>query len=228
MIKRIAVAISLAIVPGAFAETYIVPDGDCGAVTLHLTRGSSFPKLGAPIDENAVEVAYVHPQKKQRITVTPAAGAIKVDVPQDEVVIMAAADLKPVVSGNETRSEHAKALLFCGPKTPRADWQRTAGNGLEIYPQGWNGPRPQLKAGDPMRFIAVDKASNKLIGDLPMKLYGAGGQLIAEGVPAEYSGMNFPYQQPGRYMVTTTYRRPDPKQPDHWLVDTSSLTFDIK
>jgi len=29
-------------------------------------------------------------------------------------------------------------------------------------------------------------------------------------------------------MVTTTYRRPDPQQAEHWLVDTSTLTFEIK
>ena len=140
---------------------------------------------------------------------------------------MAGVELKPEVNGDETRTDHAKALIFCGATTPRADWQRTIGVGLEIYPQGWNGPRPRLKAGDPMRFIAVDRKTNKLLAVVPMELRGPAG-LIAHGEPAEYGGMNFPYGAPGRYMVIATYRRPDPQQQGHWLVDTSTLTFDIK
>jgi hypothetical protein len=85
-----------------------------------------------------------------------------------------------------------------------------------------------MKPGDTMRFIAVDKATKKLLGDLPMELYREGAGRIAEGVPAQHGGMNFPYPEPGRYMVVTTYRRPDPQQPEHWLVDTSTLTFDVK
>jgi hypothetical protein len=84
-----------------------------------------------------------------------------------------------------------------------------------------------MKTGDTMRFIAVDKATNQLIRDLPMELYRADGTRI-QGTPAQHGGMNFPYQEPGRYMIFTTYRRADPQQPDHWLVDTSTLTFDIK
>jgi hypothetical protein len=79
-----------------------------------------------------------------------------------------------------------------------------------------------------MRFIAVDKASGKLLSDLPMELYRAGAGRIATGVQDQYGGMDFPYPEPGHYMVTTTYRRPDPQQPEHWLVDTSTLTFEIK
>jgi hypothetical protein len=85
-----------------------------------------------------------------------------------------------------------------------------------------------MKPGDSMRFIAVDKVTNKLLGDLPMELYRAGAGRIAAGVPDQYGGMDFPYPEPGRYMVTTTYRRPDPQQPEHWLVDTSTLTFEVK
>ena len=94
---------------------------------------------------------------------------------------IAAVDFAPAVSGNETRTEHAKALIFCGATAPLADWQRSTGLGLEIYPQEWNGRRPRLKPGEP-----------------------------------------------GRYMVVTTVRRPDPQKPEHWLVDTSTLTFEIK
>jgi hypothetical protein len=230
MIKRIAVAIALTFAPAAFAQTYIVPDGDCGAITLHATRGTNFPSLGETIDTDRVEDAYVY-LPRQRVAVKPAVGprslTFNANVP-DSGVVMAAVDLEPAASGNETRTEHAKAFLFCGPITPAADWQRSSGLGLEIYPQGWNGPRPRMKTGDPMRFIAVDKATNELLRDLPMKLYRAGAGRIAEGVPAEHGGMNFPYQEPGRYMVVTTYRRPDPRQPEHWLVDTSTLTFEIK
>ncbi|HWW62845.1 MAG TPA: hypothetical protein VN181_15835, partial [Thermoanaerobaculia bacterium] len=70
--------------------------------------------------------------------------------------------------------------------------------------------------------------TNKLLGDLPMELYGAGQGRIASGEPDPHGGMDFPYPKPGRYMVVTTYRRSDPQQTDHWLVDTSTLTFDVK
>jgi len=229
-IKRTAVAVALIFAPAAFAQTYIVPDGDCGAVGLHVTRGTDFPSLGETIAADRVTDAYVV-LPKQRIAVRPVEGSraltFNADVP-GEGVVMAAVDFKPAVSGNETRTEHAKALIFCGSVTPVADWQRSTGLGLEIYPQGWNGPRPQMKPGDPMRFIAVDKATNKLIRDLPMELYRAGAGRIAAGTPDQHGGMNFPYPEPGRYMVVTTYRRPDPQQPEHWLVDTSTLTFEIK
>ena len=230
MIKRTAVAIALICAPAAFAQTYIVPEGDCGSVTLHVTRGSDFPKLGETIAADRVADALVF-LPRQRVMVKPAEVggtlAFSANVP-DEGVVMAAVELKPAVSGSETRTEHAKVLLFCGSTTPPADWQRSTGLGLEIYPQGWNGPRPELKPGDPMRFIAVDKATKKILRDLPMELHRAGAGRIAGGIPAEYGGMNFPYQKPGRYMVMTTHRRPDPQKPDHWLVDTSTLTFDIR
>ena len=232
MIKSFAVAIALTLAPVAFAQTYIVAEGDCGAITLHATRGADFPNLGEAISADRVKDAHVD-QQKERFIITPAvAGPHSLDfsanVPDREEVVMAAVELKPVVSGNETRTEHAKTLLFCGKITPRADWQRTTGLGLEIYPQGWNGPRPRMKQGDKMWFIVVDKATPKPLAGLPMELYRAGAGLVAAGVPDQYGGADFLYPEPGRYMVTATYRRPDPKQPEHWLVDTSTLTFEIK
>ena len=230
MIKHIALLITLTLSLAAIAQTYIVPDGDCGEVTFHATRGTDVPSPNQTISADRVKNAHVY-LPKQRVAVQPAEDrgslSFNANVP-GEGVVMAAVELTPEVSGNETRTEHAKTFVFCGAITPIADWQRSIGLGLEIYPQGWNGPRPHLKPGDPMRFIAVDKTTKKLIRDLPMELYREGGGRIAAGVPAEHGGMNFPYQEPGRYMVVTTYRRPDPQQPEHWLVDTSTLTFDIK
>ena len=230
MIQRIAVAIALTFAPAAFAQTYIVPDGDCGAITLHATRGADFPNLGETPEADRVKDVYVVLQR-QRVAVKPAAGARSLDfnanVPEDGVV-MAAVDLTPAVIGDETRTEHAKALIFCAAIAPSADWQRSAGLGLELYPQSWNGPKPHMKPGDTMRFIAVDKATNKLIPDLPMELYRAGAGRVADGVPARDGGMNFTYPEPGLYMVTATYRRRDPQRAEHWLVDTSTLTFELK
>lgn len=239
VIKRIAVAIALTLAPAAFAQTYIVPDGDCGAITLHATRGTDFPNLGETISADRVKDAYWSnsPSGKHRdllrdrVAVKPAVGPRSLDfnanVGPDDGVVIAAVELTPAVSDNETRTEHAKAFIFCGAIAPIAEWQRSAGLGLEIFPQSWNGSRPRLKPGDSMWFIAVDKATNKQIRDVPMELYRAGDGRIG-GVPAQYGGMTFPYPEPGRYMVTTTYRRPDPQQPEHWLVDTSTLTFEIK
>jgi len=231
MIQRIAVAIALTLAPAALAQTYIVPDGNCGAITLHATSGTDFPYLGETVGADRVKDAYLY-LPKQRVAVKPAAGRRSLDfnanIP-DDFVVMATVDFTPVVSGNETRTEHAKAFIFCGATAPAADWQRETGLGLEIIPQSWNGRRPQLKPGDSMRFIAVHRATKlQLIGDLPMELYRAGAGRIAGGVPDQCGGMDFPYPEPGRYMVTTTYRRPDPQQPEHWLVDTSTLTFEIK
>ena len=229
MIRPIALTLALSLAPALFAETYIVPDRDCGAVTFHATSSKNFPTLGEAIGADRVNTAYVY-QSKQRVAVKPAAGAQSLTFDAkiaDDGVVMAAVDFAPVVSGDETRTEHAKALVFCGA-TPIADWQRSTGLGLEIFPQGWNGPRPQMKKGDTMRFIAVDKTTNKIVGDVPMQLFRAGGGRVADGTPAQYGGMNFQYPEPGRYMVVATYRRPDPAQPEHWLVDTSTLTFDVK
>jgi hypothetical protein len=141
---------------------------------------------------------------------------------------MAAVNFQPVINGDETRTAHAKAFIFCGAVTPPADWQRSANLGLEIIPQGWNGPRPRMKTGDRMRFIAVDTGVNKLIGDIPMELHRLNGTLLASGVQDPNGGMDFSFPEPGRYMVTATYRRPNPRQANRWLVDTSTLTFEIK
>jgi hypothetical protein len=67
-----------------------------------------------------------------------------------------------------------------------------------------------------------------MIRDVPMELYRAGVGYVGSGVPDQYGGMNFPDKESGRYMVMATYRRPDPQRPEHWLVDTSTLTFEIK
>ena len=241
MIQRIAAAIALTLAPAAFAQTYIVADSTCGAVTLHATRGADFPNLGETIAADQVKSANVSSSpspgldpgvKPWRVQVKPVAAAHSLDfttnVDSHDEVVLASVDFSPVVNGNETRTEHAKTFLFCGPATPMADWQRSGGLGLEIYPQEWNPGRRRLKPGDSMWFIAVDKSTNKLVRDLPMELYRAGAGRIAEGIPNKNGGMSFTYPEPGRYMVTTTYRRPDQQKPEHWLVDTSTLTFEVK
>lgn len=241
MIKHIAVAIALTLAPAAFAQTYIVPSGDCGAITLHATRSSDFPNLGETIDAGRVKDAWVSSSpspgmnpgvKAWKVAVKPTAGPRSVDfttnVAAEDGVVLASVEFTPVVSGNETRTDHAKAFIFCGPVTPMADWLRSGGLGLEIYPQEWNPMRPRLKTGDSMWFIVVDKATRKPLRDVPMELYRAGAGRIADGVPNKSGGMSFTYPEPGHYMVKTTYRRPDPQQPEHWLVDTSTLTFEVK
>ena len=60
MIKRTAVAVALIFAPAAFAQTYIVAESDCGAVTLHVTRGTDFPNLGETIAADRVTDAYVY------------------------------------------------------------------------------------------------------------------------------------------------------------------------
>jgi hypothetical protein len=228
--RHTTVCLALLLAPAAFAQTYIAPEGECGQVTLHVMRGSDFSNAGETIAANRVAEAIVFSQRKKSEVIPAQQGgslSFTADVPQEEAVVMTAVRLKPVVSGNETRTEQAKAMTFCGA-TPRADWQRSTGLSLEIYPQGWNGPRPRMKRGEPMRFIAVDKATNKLLADLPMELYRAGSGRIAEGKPAQYGGMTFPYPEPGRYVVVATYGRADPQDSGHWLVDTSTLTFDVK
>jgi len=228
MINRIAVVIALTVAPAAFAQTYIVPDGDCGAITLHATSGTDFPRLGTTIAADRVKDAYLF-LPKQRIAVSPTPSLnFKANVAPKDDVVMAAVDLKPEITGNETRTDHAKALVFCGATAPMADWQQSTGLGLEIFPQSWNGARPNLKQGDSMWFIAVDKATGKLLRDVPMDLYRAGAGHVATGVPNKTGGMTFTYPEPGEYMVSTTYRRPDPQHPAQWLVDTSTLTFEIK
>lgn len=240
MIQRIAVAIALTLAPAVFAQTYIVPDGNCGAITLHATRGGDFPNLGETIAADQVKSATVSSSpspgfdpgvKPWKVAMKPVAAANSLDfttnVDSHDEVVMAAVDFTPIVSGNETRTEHAKTFVFCGPSAPMADWQRSAGLGLEIYPQ-WNGIRQTMKKDDSMTFIAVDQSTKQLLHDVPMELYRAGAGRIAEGVASKNGGMAFPFPDPGRYMVTTTYRRPDPQKPEHWLVDTSTLTFEVK
>ena len=219
MINRTAAAIALIAASTASAQTSIVPAGDCGSVTFNVTRGTE------TIASDQVSSARVY-LPKERLQAKVADGKFIANVP-DKGVVMAAVDMTPQISGNETRTEHAKAFIFCGA-TPMADWQRTAELGLDIIPQGWNGPRPRMKAGDKMRFIALDPAAKQFLRDVPMELYRVGGGLIAIGTPDQYEGMDFQYPEPGRYMVVATYRRADPKQLDRWLVDTSTLTFDVK
>jgi hypothetical protein len=228
MIKHAVVALSLVIVPAAFAQTYIVPDGDCGAITLHATRGRDFPHLGEEIATDQVQAAYVHAARKRQ-SVTPESGTLDftANVPEGEVV-MASVELKPEVRGNETIIEHAKAMVFCGAQTPVADWQRSTGLGFEVFPQAWNGPRPRMKAGDRITFIAVDVPSKKILRDVSMTLFRAGSGKVAEGVLRDGGHYAFAYPEPGRYMVLATWRRADPKRPEQWLVDTSTLTFDVR
>ena len=240
MIQRIAVAVALTLAPAAFAQTYIVPDGSCGAVTLHATRGADFPKLGATIPADQVKSAWVSNSPSRgfdpgvqswRLAMKPIPAAHSLDfttnVDAHDEVVGASVDFLPVVSGNETRTDHAKAFIYCGATVPMADWQRDTGLGLEIYPQ-WNGTRQRMKQGDEMRFIAVDRSSKKLLQDVPMYLYRAGAGRIAEGVPSKNGGMTFSFPEPGRYMLMTTYRRADPQKPEHWLVDSSTLTFEVR
>ncbi|MEJ7761154.1 MAG: hypothetical protein WKF55_16370 [Gemmatimonadaceae bacterium] len=232
MIKHLAMAIAVTFAPAAaFGQTYIVWEAaDCGAITLHATRGSDFPKLGNTIAADQLREAYIHfPRQKLALnpTVAPRSLEFNANIAPDQVV-MASVALAPVVVGNETRTERAKALIFCGPSTPPASWQRSNGFGLEIIPQGWNGPRPKMKRGDPMRFLALDSNATKKILDVPMELYRADSGRVAQGAPDKNGMTTFLYPEPGRYMVSTTYRRPDPQRPERWLVDTSTLTFEIK
>lgn len=228
-IKHTIAAITLFAAPALFAQTYIVANGDCGDVKFVVSRGNAFPTLGEAIASDRVVNAYVIvPKQRAKVKLPEGATPLTFEANiSDTGVTMASVDLKPEIVGNETRTDHAKAMIFCGAKTPMADWQLSASIGLEIYPQGWNGPRPSMKAGEPMRFIVVKASPDKML-DLPMQLYGEGSRLIADGTPASGGGMNFPYQEPGRYMVMTTDRRADPQHAGQWLVDTSTLVFDIK
>jgi hypothetical protein len=224
MIRPIVAALALTIVPVALAQTHIVPEGDCGEVTLHV--------IGTANNPGSIAHAYVY-QPRNRTAVQPVAAAHSLDFKTTAAegdVVKAGVEFKPVIVGAEIRTEHAKALIFCGANTPVADWQGSTDLGLEIYPQEWNPLRAHMKAGDTLRFIAVDKTTgkSKFLQDLPMELHRANGDLVATGVPAKDGGMDFLYPEPGQYFVTATYRREDPAAADHWLVDTSTLTFDVK
>jgi hypothetical protein len=48
--------------------------------------------------------------------------------------------------------------------------------------------------------------------EVSAQLHRAGAGRMASGVPNKTGGMNFPYPEPGWYMVMATYRRPDPQQ----------------
>lgn len=227
MIQRAALTLALLWTPAVAAQMYIVPQGDCGTVTLQATRAGAFPELGEGIPAARVTRAFVNLPRK-RLTVTPAEGSraltFSADVPENAVV-MASLSVAPEVRGSETRTEHAKALLFCGP-TPVVDWQVSVGAGLEIIPQGWNGPRPLMKMCEPMLFMVID--GKKIVAHPPMQLYSAGGEKLADGVPVGAGLMQFDYPAPGLYLVVATHRRPDPENADLWLVDTATLTFAVK
>lgn len=225
MIQRTIAVIALTVAPAVFAQTYIVPEGDCGEQTLHV-RGNA-------ISADRVASAYVY-QPKRRIEVKPVAGSQSLDfkaaVAEGDVV-MVGVEFKPMAVGDETWTSHAKALLFCGKEAPMADWMRTADLGLDIVPQGWNPLRMHMKAGDTLRFIAVEKSpagKYDFLKDLPMELRRSNGDLIATGTPADGGGMNFSFPEPGTYFVLTTHRRPDPAAAGHSLVDTSTLAFVVK
>src|SRR5581483_8367675 len=218
MIARLAVAAILIAGRVALAQPYLVADGDCGTVTLHVKGNSA--------DPSSARLSL--PTRRLLVTpvVDPGALSFSAEVTENSGVVMAAIDFKPIIAGDETRTEHAKAFIFCGA-APKVDWQRSAELALEVYPQGWNGPRPSMKVDDPMRFIAVDQPTNHLLRGIPIQLFATGGGLIANGTPADF-GVNFPFQKPGRYTVVATYRRRDPGNDARWLVDISTLTFDIK
>lgn len=223
MIRTVIATIAVTIAPAVFAQTHIVGGGDCGDVTLRLIGAES---------PDSVAHAYVF-EPRQRIAVRPVAGAHELDFQAKVIandVVGSAVEFKPVVAGNETRTEHAKALLFCGANTPLADWQRAGGLGLEIVPQEWNPLRAHMKTGDKLRFIAIDESTGKsqFLQDLPMELHRANGDLVAAGVRDKDGGMDFSFPEPGEYYVTTTYRREDPAAAGHWLIDTSTLTFDVR
>ena len=237
MIAKSAVVIALVLAPAAVAQTYIVPTQDCGNVTLKVSRGSDFPNAGAPVMNDEVADGVVW--NKQRTRIKPADDSrpfsisltTEVSTGVHAPVFAAGVNLKPRVVGNETRTEHAKTLLFCGD-TPMADWQGSVGQSFEIFPQEWNPLRTRMKAGDRMWFIAVDEtqtsSGSKLIHDQPMQLFKAGTGLVQEGKANKIGGMDFRFPEPGLYMVVATHRRADPEHADHFLVDTSTLTFEVK
>jgi hypothetical protein len=96
MIKPIAAVLTLTFAPAVLAQTYIVPEGNCGAVTFHATRGSDFPNLGEAIDAALVTNAVVS-LPKSKVAVKPVAGSQSLDlsanVVEGEGVVMAAVEL---------------------------------------------------------------------------------------------------------------------------------------
>ena len=147
MNRRTAVLVfALAVAPFGSAQTLaLVGEGDCGDVILHATRTASFPALGEPIPAAQVRSAYVVFEKK-RLQPQPSSSAHSLDYPAtvtaDDRNVMASVALRPVDKGNETWTEGAKTMVFCGKTTPQSDYQRLSGLPFEIVPQGWNGPRP--------------------------------------------------------------------------------------
>lgn len=229
MRSRIFAAGLLLFGSSAFAQTYIVPNHECGAVTFQLTRGDAFPDLGEAIGIDRVARTQVNLQK-QRVVVKPAAGPSTAEFSAtiaENAIVIATAELEPTVAGNETRTEQAKALVRCGTIVRDGGWRLSAGLRLEIFPQ-WNEGFP-LKPGHEMRFIVVDNTKKgELVRAVRLELYRADGGLLGSAESDQGGMVTFPETEPGRYLVTATYRRPDPKQPEHWLVDTTSLTFDVK
>lgn len=227
MITKLLAAAVLTLAPAAFAQTtYIVPEGECGNVTLHVTNGD-FPNLGTTLRADSVTHAYVV-LPKQRVEVHPAAGPhsldFHADVP-DSGVVMASIEFAPASNRIETHTEYAKAFVRCGDIARRDDWQLESGIGLEIFPQ-WNELMP-LKPGARMQFIAVDKTVHRLVRN-EMELFRAGDGRVAAAKPDDAGIVTFPYDKPGRYMVAVTRRHLDPKIPGRWLTETSTLTFDMK
>jgi hypothetical protein len=100
MTRPVSLAIALFVARTVIAQTYIMPSGDCGAVTLQVTRGADFPNLGERIKAEEIANAYVF-LPKQRIAVEAAAGRsfdFNATVPKSGVV-MASIDFKPTISG---------------------------------------------------------------------------------------------------------------------------------
>jgi hypothetical protein len=227
MLNRIYAALVLTFASAAFAQTYIVPDGECRAVRFRATESTGFPDAGEAVAANRLESAYAHlPEAKVALVPVADAGSLEftADVP-DEGLVIAAITFKPTVSGVETRTDHAKAFVRCGG-VARGEWRRTTGLPLEIIPQ-WN-EGISLKPGHAMRFIALDAATKEVVRDPAMALYRAGAGLLGPGVTDQHGGVSFPESGPGRYLVTATCRRSDPEKPGHFLVDTSTLAFQIK
>src|ERR1043165_1277053 len=90
MIRRTAVGIALILAPLALGQAFIGADRDCGTVTLHVTRGTAFPKHGEAIDATSVSEAFAF-LPREKVAITPAKGRralmFSTNVPDDGVVI---------------------------------------------------------------------------------------------------------------------------------------------